>query len=118
MKWIITGTRFGREDFDEIMDRLLFRYGAPTVVIGGDEPKGVDHQCEAWCQAKGIHYVKKRVNRALGSPAMFHSRNQEMADEGNEDDICVAFPHPTKASNGTRDCARRCQNRNLKVRWE
>jgi hypothetical protein len=105
MRILVTGDRHWRCDdlAEQIVNRLIARYGPDLVVVHGGAP-GVDQSFSEACRHLGIpaepHLADWKGLKNIAGPA----RNREMVQSGA--DLCVAL-HPTlETSKGTRDCIR------------
>lgn len=97
---IITGTRYGRTDFERLMNDWVLTHGRPEMVVVGDAT-GVDEQAAIWALNEGIAIQRVLANPKRGK-AMFHDRNQRMVNEGNPaTDALIAFPASKAKSLGT-----------------
>jgi hypothetical protein len=113
MKLVITGSRHGHPDVERWMLKFAIKHGLPELTIVGDAA-GVDAQAWEFAVSHLWSYAFIRVKRALGSPEMFHDRNQRMVELASKGDWLLAFPGPR--SRGTYDCMRRANERGLNVR--
>ncbi len=122
MRVIITGGRnwTAHELAENILNRLLARYGPGIVIVHGGAA-GIDRSFADACGDLGIeqemHEARweeldhpqavirhDKAGRAFNSKAG-PIRNQKMVDAGA--DMCLAFHRAISASKGTKDCAKR-----------
>jgi YspA, cpYpsA-related SLOG family len=102
---LITGERHWRCDdlAEQILNRLLARYGPDLVIVHGGAP-GVDQSFHVACQTLGVtvepHLADWRGLGYIAGPA----RNREMVQAGA--DLCVAVHRSLASSKRTKDCVR------------
>lgn len=109
---VIAGTRHNtRPDVAWWLDRWVRRHGDTLFVLG--DATGVDAAAFAHCEARGYDKRVVDVDRAIGSPRMFHDRNQRMVDIAGGVGVCLAFTD--ESSRGTWDCVRRARVAGLVV---
>ena len=107
MKLLVSGTRKqnARIDVELWLDRWVFLYEKPELVVVGCDPRGVDRQAREWAKKKGykykVFYAKWGRYRGAAGPI----RNQEMVDFCSRNDFFLGFPIP--GSRGTYDCYER-----------
>ena len=105
MRILITGDRHWRCDelAEQVLNRLLGRYGPETVIVHGGAP-GVDQSFALACRELGItaepHLADWKGLGNVTGPA----RNREMVQAGA--DLCVALHRTLETSRGTKDCIR------------
>src|SRR4051812_27606870 len=122
MRIIVTGDRnwYAPELAEQVLNRLLARYGPGLVIVHGGAT-GIDRSFAEACGELGveqeahparweeldvpeavIRYDKRnRPYNANAGPI----RNAEMVAAGA--DLCLAFHRAISSSKGTKDCARR-----------
>lgn len=104
-RWLVTGSRDGRQDVERELDRMARLDGMPTELVCG-EARGVDQQAQRWGLANGVpvkvFVAEWRKHGRKAGPL----RNQRMVDycEGWLA-LCLAFPGPKSV--GTHDCYER-----------
>jgi hypothetical protein len=105
MRILVTGDRHWRCDdlAEQVLTRLLVRYGPGMVVIHGGGP-GVDQSFSEACRDLGILVEPHLADwKGLGNVAG-PARNREMVQSGV--DLCVALHRTIQTSKGTKDCIR------------
>jgi YspA, cpYpsA-related SLOG family len=106
MRILVTGDRHWRCDdlAEQVLNRLLARYGPDLVVVHGGAP-GVDQAFNVAARELGItvepHVADWKGLGNIAGPA----RNQEMVESGA--DLSIALHRTLATSKGTRDCVRR-----------
>jgi hypothetical protein len=97
---------------EQIVLRLLKRYGRNIVIVNGGAP-GVDWAFSRACRELGVeievHTADWRILGNIAGPA----RNLEMVKTGA--DLCIAFHRRLEASKGTNDCIRQALAAGIKV---
>jgi hypothetical protein len=102
---LITGDRHWRCDdlAEQIINRLLARYGADLVVVHGGAA-GVDNAFAVACRKLGIALEPHLADwKGLGNIAG-PTRNREMVEAGA--DLRIALHRSIETSKGTKDCER------------
>jgi hypothetical protein len=105
MRILITGDRHWRCDdlAEQIINRLLARYGPDLVIVHGGAP-GVDHAFHVACQTLGVTVEPHLADwKGLGNIAG-PTRNREMVQAGAG--LCVAVHRSLASSKGTKDYIR------------
>ena len=105
MRIRVTGDRHWRcnELAEQIVNRLVARYGPNLVIIHG-EAAGVDQSFSVACEKLGImaepHLADRKGLGSVAGPA----RNREMIQSGA--DVCTTLHSSLEASKGTKYCVR------------
>jgi YspA, cpYpsA-related SLOG family len=105
MRILITGDRHWRcnELAEQILNRLLARYGPDLVVVHGGAT-GVDNAFAVACEELGITAEPHLADwKGLGNVAG-PARSREMVQTGA--DLCLALHRTIQTSMGTKDCVR------------
>jgi hypothetical protein len=105
MRILITGDRHWRCDelAEQVLNRLLARYGPDLVVVHGGAP-GVDQAFNVAGSELGLTVEPHLADwRGLGNVAA-PMRNREMVEAGA--DLCIALHRTLETSKGTKDCIR------------
>jgi YspA, cpYpsA-related SLOG family len=105
MRILITGDRHWRcgELAEQIVNRLLARYGSDLTIVHGGAP-GADNAFSKACEKLGVTAEPQLADwRGRGNIAR-PERNQEMVEAGA--DLCVALHRSSETSRGTKDCVR------------
>lgn len=97
---------------DEVISRLLARYGPDFVIVHG-AALGVDMAFDFAARAQDIATEQHEADWDAHGPKAGPIRNQEMVDAGA--DFCIAVHRDVANSRGTRDCVRRCQEAGIPV---
>jgi hypothetical protein len=99
---LISGDRFWSCP-EQIVNRLLARYGPDLVFVHGGAP-GVDNAFSVACRKLGValepHLADWKGLGNIAGPA----RNREMVESGA--DLCIALHRTLETSKGTKDCVR------------
>jgi hypothetical protein len=89
---------------EDILNRLLVKYGPNLVIVNGGAP-GVDNAFAEAFRGLGVvaesHLAHWKGLGNIAGPA----RNREMVESGA--DMCIAVHGSLATSNGTKDCVRR-----------
>jgi YspA, cpYpsA-related SLOG family len=105
MRILVAGDRHWRCDdlAEQILSRLLARYGPDLVIVHGGAC-GVDNAFDEACRELGIvaeaHLADGRGLGNIAGP----QRNREIVESGA--DLCVALHRSIETSKGTKDCMR------------
>jgi hypothetical protein len=105
MRILIAGDRHWRCDelAEQIVNRLLARYGPGLMIVHGEAP-GVDNAFATACRELGIVAEPHLADwKGLGNIAG-PERNREMVEAGA--DLCIALHRSIETSKGTKDCVR------------
>ena len=103
MRILIVGDRHWNcsELAEQIVTRLLARYGPTIVIIHGGEP-GVDHAVAAACQELAVRAEPRLVSfHQTGLPTI-GAKNLELIKASPE--LCIAIHQTINTSKKTRDC--------------
>jgi hypothetical protein len=111
---LVTGDRHWRSPAltDEVVNRLLARYGPDLVIIHGGAP-GADNAFAEACRALGImaepHLADWKGLGNIAGPV----RNREMVKSGA--DMCIALHRTLSTSKATKDCVRQAMSAGIPV---
>lgn len=101
MKLIVTGTRNGRDDVEDLLYQWSEEHGYPKeMLLGG--ARGVDEQAARWANDNAIDHRVFPANWELHGKSAGPKRNARMVQCASPDDWCLAFPD--KDSRGTWNC--------------
>jgi hypothetical protein len=106
MRVLVTGSRYGFDKVNEVLDSLKDKLPITEIITGG--ANGVDSQAIEWARMNGITYFTYKANWLVEGKAAGPKRNQRMIDEGKPEHAII-FP----GGKGTADCAERIYNSNI-----
>lgn len=111
---VVSGTRLGRRDAEYWFEWIVKEYGEPVLWIAGGA-KGVDTQCEDWCNDTNRSFQKFEADWETFGKKAGSIRNGVMVEFAVEvpNSRLLALPVPT--SIGTYNCVKQAQKAKLKV---
>jgi hypothetical protein len=89
---------------EQIINRLLARYGPAFVIVHG-VARGVDNAFDKACRELGVEHEPHLANWKSLANLAGPERNREMVEAGA--DLCIALHRSIETSKGTKDCV--CQ---------